>query len=133
MPTNTTYSPGKLSDFEASKLNYNGQSASANVPAGQSADIDITMTDDHLLTGGWLMISGGDPGNSCTFQVVHPIAGVVNQFITSWKMPAECFTPIMVPYPAKIYAGLTLRLVFVNSGATDCIVAINYDLHKVLI
>jgi hypothetical protein len=133
MPANTTYSPGKLSDFEATKLNYNGQSASATVSAGQSANIDLTLADDHLLTGGWLLISGGNPGDTCTFQVVHPVVGVVNQFITEWKMPASCFTPIMVPYPAKIYAGLTLRLVYTSHGTQDLYVAINYDLHKVLI
>ena len=39
---------------------------------------------------------------------------------------------MQVPYPAKVYAGLYLRLIYTSTGASNVAVAINYSLHKVL-
>ena len=126
---NSTYNPMNISDLEKGKLNFNGQKIQGTCVAGGSVNVDLTLTDDHLMTGASLQLSGNNPGDSIQFQIVHPVAGVLNQFI-DWY--AKEFDKEM-NYPAKIPAGLILRLVYNSTGASNVDIFINYSLHKVLI
>lgn len=139
MPSNTTYTPKRISDFEANKLNYNGQHAKGTITAGTTASFDVDLSDDHLITGAWLIVEGGTAGDTAALQVVDKtgafsgVAGtVLNQFI-NWAVPPTCAEQFEVAYPAKVYAGLTLRLSYTSTGTTDPFVAINFKLHKVLV
>ena len=139
MPTGTTYKPIKVADFESSKLNHNGLGTSMVIATAGTQNLDVALTDDHLLTGCWLLIENGVFGDTANFQIIDTAglftgtAGtVLNQFITGWVMPDKTMTQFDIPYPAKIYGGMTLRIVYTTTG-TNVLVGVNYKLHKVLI
>jgi hypothetical protein len=139
MPSGTLYAPTRTADFESTKLNANAQHAKATVTAGQSANIDLTVADDHLATGAWLVVVGGTAGDTVLLQVVDisgAFCGVPNTVLktfVNWAVAPETSQQFEFNYPAKIYAGLTLRVVYTSTGGTNPFVAINYKLHKVLV
>jgi len=127
--TGSTYDPPSMSVIEKTKSNFNGQKVSAVVTANTTQDIDLPLTDDHLLTGAQVDLSGACIMDEVQFKVVSGTT-VVNQFI-DWY--ASSFTRDM-GYPAKIPAGLKLRVTYKNTCvATDVTVKINYFLHKILL
>jgi len=140
MPSLTTYRPVKVADFEATKLNYDAYGTSMIVTAGSTQNLDHTLTDDCLITGAWLVTSDGYCGDTASFQVVDTSGAftgvpgyVISQFVTHWYLPSTTDTQLELAYPAKIYAGLTLRLVYHSTGVSNPFIAINYKLHKVLV
>jgi len=134
--SNTTYDPQNISSFEKTKLFKDAKGIAATVPFGTSANIDLTLTDDILMAGGNIFLAkGAAAGDKITFQAVHPQAGVVAQFVTDWFLDPDS-TLQQVPtsnFPAKLAAGLKLRVVYVSVGSVDVWVAINYNLEKVLV
>jgi hypothetical protein len=141
MPSNTTYDPTNVGDFERTKLNYAAVGISGTASAGTTTNIDHALTDDSLLTGAQVLTDNAAFGDSITFQVVDvngvvfPAGTVLGQFVTNWKLRSDSQEQIslQVPYPAKVYAGLYLRLIYTSTGASNVAVAINYSLHKVLV
>lgn len=140
MPAGTTFNPNKISDFERLKLTFNALGVSTSVIAGTVANIDLTMTNDCLLTGAWLIVNGGNYGDSINFQIVDGTGAftgtpgtVILQPITGWSVPPTTDTQVDMVYPAKIYTGLTLRVIYTSTGTSDAFIAINYKLHKVMI
>lgn len=141
MASNTTFKPAKVSDFEASKLNFNGQGLIGTAIAGQSTPLDFQITDDCLLTGAILLSKNSVFGDHINLQIVDvdgllaPAGTVLNQFVTSWYLADDIQKQLdmQVAYPAKIYAGLYIRVVYISTGNNDVDLAINYTLHKVLI
>ena len=123
------YNPSSVDGFDKNKLNYNGQKVSATVPFGTTQDIDLTLTDDHLLTGAQIILTGNCDLDEIQFKVVMGTT-VLNQFI-DWY--ATNFSKDL-PYPAKIPAGLTLRATYKNTCGNGTVkVRVNYFLHKVLL
>jgi len=135
MASNTSFDPANTDSFEKSKMIKDAKGIKATIPFGTSANIDLTLTDDILLAGGTVFLArGAAQGDKVDFQVIHPVYGVVNQFITDWYINPDS-TEQTVPaanYPAKLPAGLTLRAVYHSVGASDVWVAINFNLEKVL-
>jgi hypothetical protein len=140
MPINTTYNPLNLNDFEKTKINKNAQGVSIIIPAGTDVSIDLLLTDDTLVTGADCLVKGAIAGDTVDFQIYGPnpltgISGVLNQFVTKWFINPDS-TQQSTPhsnYPAKIPAGLTLRIIYHSTGTTDVWFAANYNLEKVLI
>lgn len=135
MPTNTTFNPPHLDQFDKTKLNKDAKGVSTTVPAGTSVSLDYTITDDILLAGGTTFLAkGGAQGDTVDFQVVHPVAGVLNQFISNWYVNPDVTEQAVPPsnYPAKLLAGLILRVVYHSTGANDVWIAVNYNMEKVL-
>jgi len=141
MASNTTYRPTRVADFEASKLNFNAQGTFTTASANQITAIDFTLSDDCLITGAWVLTENGTVGDYCNFQVVDTSGAftgtpntVINQFVTNWYLPSSADVQLDMAYPAKIYAGLTLRVLYTSISTTTAVsVAINYKLHKVLV
>jgi hypothetical protein len=139
MPSGTTYKPTRVADFEAAKLNYNAQGVSTTITAGTTGNLDYTLSDDCLITGAWMLSDGGQFGDTASFQVVDtagilaPAGTVLNTFITNWIIPPNVDEQFEMAYPANVYAGLTLRLVYTSTGSTNVPLAVNYKLHKVLV
>jgi hypothetical protein len=135
MPTNTSYNPVKISDFEKDKLLFNGQGSYGECSEGQTINIDLTLTDDHLITGGELIVKGGKFEDIVSFQVIYEET-IIDQFITNYYIKEDVqsqFTKT-IEYPAKLVAGLTLRCVYTATaevGVRD--ICINYDLHMVIL
>jgi hypothetical protein len=137
---NSTFNPSSIQEFEKSKLNYAAKGNSCIVPAGTEVDLDLIITDDMLITGAWVITIGSEFGDTAKFQVID-IYGVytgtpgtvLNSFIEGWNMVGDVNIHMDMQYPAKIYAGLALRLKYTSFGATDVKLAANWKLHKVLI
>jgi len=140
MPSNTTYDPQSVADFQKSKLNYAAKGVSKLCPPGLTTDLDLVLTDDTLITGAWVISLYSNFGDTASFQVVDPSGaitgtpgGVVKTFIEEWLLVGNVNINMDMPYPAKIPAGLAIRLSYTNTGSLDVNLAINWKLHKVLV
>jgi hypothetical protein len=143
---NSNYNPSSIDSFEKTKVTANNQGAKGLALAGQSTNIDLALTDDHLLTGVNLIAKGSAFGDTVSLQIVDalgtlpnglsfPVGTILNQFATVLNVPDDIQEKFNEDsgYPAKLYAGLTIRLIYTSVGTSDVQVAINYKLHKVLI
>ena len=135
MPSNTGFNPQNTLEFEKSKLSKDALGYSDTVPAGTTKNIDLVISDDALILTSCILIEGAVKGDKWTMQAIHPQAGVVFQPITDWLVAwTTLHQPLPVAnFPAKIYAGLTLRIVYTSTGGTDVWVGINLDKDKVLV
>jgi hypothetical protein len=130
---NSDYDPQNIYDFEKSKLNKDAKGVIGTAAAGQVTNLDLTITDDMLITGGGLLAKGAAQGDTVDFQI---LAGqnLVAQYVTNWAINPDQ-TQQETPksnYPAKLPAGLTLRLVYHSVGNNDVWIAINYDREKIM-
>jgi len=140
MPSNTTYAPQKTADFIGTQLRFNAQGVSTTISHGTTGNLDYLLADDCLITGAWVISNNGNFGDKANFQVLDTSTGTysgtpyapLNQFISNWYFPPTTETQFDMVYPAKIYTGMTLRLIYTSTGSSDVFVAINYKLHKVL-
>jgi len=143
MATNTTYRPARVNDFEYQKLNYNAKGVKANPALDTTTNLDLYFTDDHLITGFWIVGSNVTFGDKVALQVIDTdnVFGfgadtVLNQFATNIYLPVGSFSQDFdVAYPAKIYAGLSLRLIYTSTATTGDTpsFAVNYKIHKILV
>ena len=126
---NSTFDPVTLNEFDKTKVNFNGLKAAGVCLAGQSVNVDLPLTDDHFMTGATLNVVNNTPGDHALFQIVHPLAGVVGQYIDWYVFNLSK----SLTYPAKIPGGLILRVVYNSVGTQDVQIFVNYDLHKAII
>jgi len=144
MPSNTTYRPFRASEFEYTKLNFNAQGVSASPTLGGTTNIDYLIADDHLVTGAWMIINNGFLGDYVNLHVLDTSGGtysgtpyaVLSQFITNWYVPKVSDSQFDMIYPAKIFTGMSLRVVYVSAASgsdPQTFAAINWKLHKVLV
>jgi len=115
---------------------FRGASFTGTATAGQSTSIDFKLIDDRYCNGGRLLVSQTGQEDQITFQVVDKDnilgygAGVVlDQFIDGYYIPASDTLEVKLDYPAKIIAGLYMRLIYKNTSLTDTIVKCNLFLH----
>lgn len=142
MPSHTTYNPSNANDFEKTKLVLAAQGVSAVAPNGQTTNMDLTLTDDCLLTGVVFFTNGNAYGDYVSLQVVDatgvtgaPPGTVLLTTASSWYIYPGQYLQIDTQYPAKVLAGLTLRIVYTNVGIGlgSTQIFINYKLHKCLV
>lgn len=135
MPSNTLYNPENTADFVKSKLNFNGQSIYSTVEANENKNIDLTMTDDHLLTGGVLIVKEAKITDKVCLQIIHPNGTVLNEFVKDYRLAEDQQVQFKLDlnYPAKIITGLIIRCYYIaSSDPGQRTVALNLLLHKVL-
>jgi hypothetical protein len=143
---NSTFNPSNLGEFDKGKLQANHQSVSGTANFGATTYIDLDLSDDHLFTGIEIFAKGSTWGDTVTMQVVDkigalpngmvfPVNTVLNQFGTNIFLPEDVQEKLCEDshYPAKIFAGLTLRVAYTSIGPSNVQVAVNYKLHKVLV
>lgn len=133
---NSTYNPESITDFEKSKLNFAGKSVMGTSNASETTTIDLVLVDDHLLTGGLLIVKNGKMPDMVTLQIVHPAYGVVNEFVTKYRVIEDSNKQfeLVLEYPARLFAGLSIRCKYESSADIgERTIAVNYFLHKVLI
>lgn len=142
MATNTSFNPQAISDFEKSKLSLNITGVHSAFTAGTVTNLDLALTDDVLLTGGSVLAKGTNIGDSLTLQVIdlnnvmgYGANAVLSQFVTNWYVATDSERQIdlSIDYPAKVIAGLFLRLKFNSTGSTGGFISANYFLHKVMV
>ena len=139
MPSNTNHKPTSIADFNANNLNFAGKGASGSCTVTSSsnpvASIDMTLTDDCLITGGILMVKNGYFTDKLSMQVVHPTLGVVSEYVTDFRVVEDSQRQfeLNINYPAKIPAGMILRIKYTPSTDVGVrYISVNYMLHKVL-
>lgn len=136
MPQNTIYNPENRSMFSKQNLLFSGKTIAFSCLANSESNGDLTLTDDSLLTGGILLVKNGNFFDEVSLQIVHPTLGVVNEFVTKYRIVEDEIRQFMLDldYPAKIPAGLSIRVQYKasNNGQSTREIAINLFLHKVL-
>lgn len=125
-----------VDQFNSDVVLFAGKSAIGTAAAGDTVNIDYTLDFDALLTGATLIVKGGKSEDKASLQIVHPSAGVLNEFVTDWYIAEDQDSQFSLDlnYPANLASGLIVRLVYkAKSGLTGTrTIRINYMLHKVL-
>lgn len=140
MPSGTIFKPLNINEFTADVLNYAADAVSAVCTPNTTTTIDYTVSDDVMFTGLQAITDNGNYGDYVVMQIVdiNNIMGlgagaVLLQPIKKWFMPPVANMQYDVVYPAKIYTGLTIRVIYTSTSlAVSPFVALNYKLHKVL-
>jgi hypothetical protein len=131
----------QTTQLNSKNVNCDGRGAIGTVSAGTTGNVDYTLSDDCIITGGMLRSLNSAFGDSANFQIVdvNNVLGygnnvVLNQFLTNWYMVADRQEQMNenFPYPAKIITGLVLRVVYTSTGTSDVTICANYRLHKIL-
>lgn len=99
---------------------------------GTDTEIDYLIVEERYINGVRIIAKGAAWGDYLKFQVIHPIYGMVNEFGTKWYIDADNSKQddVIVPYPAKLPAGVTVRILYTSVGETDVLVYANLYLHK---
>jgi hypothetical protein len=127
--------------FTSDNVNTNNQGIIGIAAAGQVTNIDLKMMDDNFITGGILRTFHSTFGDYIHLQVIDidNVLGfgtnvVLGQYCTSWYLRDDAQEQFneTTSYPAKIVAGLYLRIVYHSIGQSDVVVTANYRLHKAL-
>lgn len=124
-----------IDQFTSDAVQFAGSSATGDALENANSNIDYTCPFDLCITGAVLLVKDGKFGDKCCLQVVHPVAGVINEFATDWAIASDQQKQfeLALTYPANIPSGLSLRLLYkATSEAGTRKVAINYLNHKVL-
>lgn len=140
----TKYNPSTTAAIQKEAVNFSGQKVSATIPFGTTQDIDYSITDDYLITGAQIVLTGNCDMDEIQIKVVdvagviptaaranYPLYPILNQFI-DWY--AQSLTKELT-YPARLDGGmgLKLRATYKNTCASgSATVRLNYSLHKIL-
>lgn len=134
---NSTFDPANIDQYVKGKNKKAAKGVSQTCEALETTNIDLLLTDDVLLASGSLTCIGATSGDKVHFQIIA-VDGedetIVDQYVTDWFINSTTAKQ-EVPrssVPAKIPAGMVIRLVYVSTGG-DVWVAVNYDLEEILI
>jgi hypothetical protein len=115
---------------------FRGHSFSGDVLSGETKSLDYKIEAERFINGGRLIVDNIGLEDKITFQVVDKDnvigygAGVVlDEFIEDYFIPNEGNLEVRLDYPAKIPAGLYLRLKYTSTHASGCKVKCNLYLH----
>ena len=84
------------------------------IPGNSETSSDYILEAERLLDGIKYKISDLGFSDSITLQIVHPLAGVINEFGSEW--PASKEETIRL-FKAKLPAGLIIRVTYKNTTA----------------
>jgi hypothetical protein len=148
----TTYAPTNVEQYSSLALNLNGKcvrmTAAGKADAGDPDVItstDYLITQDYIMHGGIFRAEGHAIGDGFSIRVVDvdgifPVPGGGGALFPAGTVlltPYDDWAPhdyihVETPYPAKLYAGLYLRLSYRNTQTTSVRVALNVPFNKVL-
>lgn len=120
--------------FRARFQGFNGTAT-----AGQTTDVDFLIEEERYINGGTLFLYGHSVEDSFSYQVVdidnvigYGAGVVLDEFIKDWSVDSEMANQgtYEVQYPARIYAGLYVRIKYVSTGLSDIKIKLNLLLHK---
>ena len=94
---------------------------------GDNATLQV-VDKDYIFAG---TLYPAEPAPSVPWSAVMPDGIVLDTFGETWYVAADKQeqNSIEVPYPARIYAGLYLRIVYTSTGSTDVKIACNTYMH----
>lgn len=135
------FAPISITQYGAKDLNASLQGTKFTAILGTETIHDYLVSDDYLIDGAIIIAISATIGDKVTCQVIDKdnVMGyganvVLGQYVTNWYMnPNESIQmDFKSDYPAKIFAGLYLRIKYTSVGATNVEVITNFKLHKVL-
>lgn len=138
---NSTYSPQRWNDVEASKIRPNIQGAQDTVAFGTTQDKDILVSDDSLIRGIEFFASGAVFGDTLTIKVVD-VDGVYVSAGTVLSTPVSDYvisadTVRQSSYdsvsPLKLLGGLYIRVSYTSTGGSNVDIGVNLLLQTILI
>ena len=131
-PTRVVLSPFTVTD----NYFYRGEGFEFTAAASVQTDYDFLITSDRAIDGSEIWLGSSVYGCKVDFQVVDvdgvlaPVGTVLNQFATNWNVHPATENSKRPGYPAKIYAGLYIRIKFTNPSANSVQVYGNLRLHE---
>lgn len=115
---------------------FRGVSFAGEATAGQTTNIDFQLTAERYMNGGKLILLNNDIDDKICFQVVdkdnvlgYGANAVLDEFIKDFYLPIDAPLEINLPYTARLYNGLYLRLVYKSAGQNNVKVKCNLYLH----
>jgi hypothetical protein len=127
----------RLSPFnDAGGFRFRGASFSDSIVLNQTKDIDYLLAQDRYINGGRLLIDNIGLNDKITFQVVDKdnVLGygtnvILDEFIKDYFIPTSGNLEVRLDYPAKILAGLYLRLKYTCTHVSGATIKCNLYLH----
>lgn len=104
-----------------------------NATWGDNYDVEVVDKDFiHAAGAGGADLYAAEYAPGVPWSVATPNGVPLSKFIENWRIdPAHPLKPIKVDYPAKIYAGLYVRVTYRAHGATDNVdICMNAFLHE---
>lgn len=121
---------------DAAGFRFRGASFTGTCLTNTTSNIDYEITQDRYINGGRLIINNIGTDDKISFQVIdkNNVMGfgsnvVLDEFITDFYIPQDGSLEVSLDYPAKILAGLFIRLVYSCSHASGCTIKCNLYLH----
>jgi hypothetical protein len=143
--TGSTLNIGKTEDLNRQNSLLDCQGVQTTIAVGTTGNLDYELTDDCYLTGIFFQTQNSNFSDTAALQVIDTTGiysgtpgTVLGQFATNWVVGASSTGGNTVfleaVYPAKIYAGMTLRIIYTSTGtgSGNVNVGANYLLHKCL-
>ncbi len=135
---NTKFNPGNLSEINNVMMKANNQGVIGSCPAG-ATNIDFTPTSDTIITMINIVAQNCNWGDYLDCKVVDvsgtyfPAGTVVTQVITSAYMSSESkwSLSLYVDMPVKVLGGLTIRMIYTNTGSNIVGIAFNYHAYDI--
>lgn len=141
----------RFSDSEGVQLNRNrafansdgfrfrGLGISATATKNTTTNIDYLIPQDRYMNGVSIILKNQVFGDTASFQIVdkdnvlgYGAGTVLDEFATDWNMSEDSQDQgaVLLPYPAKVIAGLYIRIVYKSVGTeNDVLVRANLFLH----
>jgi hypothetical protein len=123
-----------FSDSEG--MRFRGHSFSGEITANSTESIDYKIVEERFINGGKLMVSSVGIEDQISFQVVDKdnVLGLganilLDEFIKDFYLPQNESLEVQLDYPARIIAGLYLRLIYKNTNDQNIKVRCNLYLH----
>jgi hypothetical protein len=131
---------------------FRGASFKETVDSNSTKVIDYQITQERWINGGQLIVNNIGDDDKGTFQVVdkdylyagilypadfggiawsiaEPSGVVLDEFVKDFYIPTDKKLEIVLTYPARILAGLYLRLIYTSSHTDGCLIKCNLYLH----
>ena len=124
---------------DSEKFRFRGKGMSGTGAAGTLTNIDYKVTEERFINGVRLILANHTIDDNVHFEIVdvdnvlgYGAGLVLDRFGDTWYVNPDmaCQGDILIDYPAKIYAGLYIRVVYNSEGETDVKVKANLYLHK---
>ena len=123
------------SEFSNDNVCFHGVSSYGDAPSPLPVSVDCSPGFAACLTGAQFIVKNGKIGDKFSFQIVHPVAGVLNEFITDWYVAGDAQQQSMLDFscPINLSLGLIIRCVYKSTAEVGIRnILINWHTHEVL-
>lgn len=123
----------RIDNFDSDSAESRGKGIMCTVPAGQTTNVDMTLSQYRLFSGLAFHVHNAEFGDTVHLEVCQPNGVPIQRFFDSWVVdPAISSQGVFqYPYTARLVAGLILRVVYnATAVGSDRGIGVNYFLHR---